>query len=195
MTVKLSKVSKGTFAASLLAVALFASGCATIKTGAHYDETNNFGRYETFAWIDQEPLITGAAQTGLVISPLTREKVKQALRDGFERIGYEFTDDAEKADFVVAYTIGTRQEVSVRSYPDAYHGTWGWHVQGSHYYVNEITTHNYTKGALGVDVFDQQTRKPVWHGFAEKTITTIDKKDPTPSIQAGVRKMLASFPK
>lgn len=171
------------------------SGCSTIQAGAHYDESVDFGKYARFAWIDAEPLITGAEETGLIISPLTQAKVQQSIQSGFERKGYELVENSDDADFVVAYTIGTRKDVSTRSYPDPYVGNWGWHVRGGYYYINEIETHDYTRGTLGVDVFDRRSKKPVWHGYAEKTITAGDKNNPQPSIDAGVRKMLESFPR
>lgn len=170
-------------------------GCQTIRAGAHFDETTDFGRYQSFSWIDEEPLIVGADETGIIISPLTKSKVQQAIREGFEQIGYRYAASPDDADFVVAYTIGTRREVSVTSYPSAYYGQWGWHVRGSRYYIHEVQSHNYTKGTLGVDVFDRESKKPVWHGFAEKTITSGDRSDPMPTIVAGVSKMLESFPR
>lgn len=178
----------------ILAFTLFQAGCATISTGAHLDESANFSQYQKFSWIDEEPLIVGAESTGIPISPLTQQKIKDAIRGGFEERGFEFVEDEEQADFVVAYTIGTRQEISIHSYPDPYHGDWGWHVRGSRYYVSEVSAHTYTKGTLGVDVFDRDTKKPVWHGWVEKTVTSSDRKDPTPAIEEGVAKMLEAFP-
>ena len=191
-TKRLSRPALNT--AALLLVAYFAAGCASISTGAHYDETMNFGAYKRFAWIDEQPHIVGAEETGIIISPLTQTKIQAAIRAELERKGFSFVENDADADFVVAYTVGTRNEVSVESYPQSYHGTWGWHVRGSHYYVNEVTTHSYTRGTLGVDVFDRKSRKPVWHGWAEKTITTGDKEDPGPTIEAGVSQMLELFP-
>ena len=184
-----------TLIASLIAFTSLVAGCATISTGAHYDETTNFGLYKSFSWIDDQPLIVGSGDNGIIISPLTQTKIQQAIRLGLENKGFVFVDDQEKADFVIAYTIGTRQEISVSSYPDAYYGTWGWHIRGSHYYINEVSAHTYTKGTLGVDIFDGATKKPVWHGWAEKTITSDDRRDPSLAIDAAVGKLLESFPK
>jgi len=171
------------------------AGCATISTGAHYDETADFGAYKTFSWIDAEPYIAAREGTGTTVSPLTRAKIQSAIRAGFEAKGYAFVEQRDSADFVVAYTVGARQEISVDSYPAPYYGAWGWHVRGSHYYVHEVATHSYTTGTLGVDVFDAASKKPVWHGWAEKTVTESDRKDPTPVINAAVTKLLEEFPR
>jgi hypothetical protein len=183
-----------TLIASLIAFTSLAAGCATISAGAHYDETTNFGLYKSFSWIDDQPLFVGSDDTGIIVSPLTQMKIQQAIRSGLENKGYEFVDNQEKANFIIAYTIGTRQETSVSSYPDAYYGLCGWHVCGSHYYVHEASAHNYTKGTVGVDIFDGTVNKPVWHGWAEKAITTGDENKPVSSIEAAIREMLVSFP-
>ena len=179
---------------AVLLVSLFAAGCATILTGAHFDETADFGKIRSFSWIDEDPHIDASVRSGLAISPLTHAKIQDAIRKGLQERGYAFVEERGEADVVIAYTIGTRQEVSISSYPDPYYGPWGWHVSGSNYYINEVTTHSYTTGTLGVDVFDNETKKPVWHGWAEKTITMGDREDPTPTITTGVTKMLESFP-
>ncbi|MDH4124913.1 MAG: DUF4136 domain-containing protein [Gammaproteobacteria bacterium] len=170
-------------------------GCSTISTGAHYDETTNFGAYKTFSWIGASPYVTAANDSEPAVSPLTRSKIEAALRAGLEAKGYQFVEQDGQADFVLAYTIGTRQEISIDSYPAPYYGAWGWHVRGSHYYVNEVSAHSYTRGTLGVDIFDADSKQPVWHGWAEKTITDDDRKDPSAAINAAVTKLLEAFPK
>lgn len=169
-------------------------GCASISTGAHYDETANFSTYKSFTWISEQPMISAQPDSGQVISPLTQAKIQQAIQSGFEQKGYTFVSNRDQADIVIAYTVGTRQEIRIDSYPAPYYGPWGWHVRGSHYYVREYDAHSYTMGTLGVDVFDAATKQPVWHGWAEKSVTSGDRKDPTQVINAAVEKMLESFP-
>ncbi len=57
-----------TLVASLVALTLLVAGCDTIETGAHNDETTNFGLYKSFSWIDDEPLFVGSDDTGIIIS-------------------------------------------------------------------------------------------------------------------------------
>jgi hypothetical protein len=176
-------------------VAAFAAitACATINTGSHYDETINFGAYKTFSWIGDVPYITDDSSAR--ISPLSQSKIQSAIRSELEKKGYSFTDDRDSANFVVAYTVGTREKLQTTSYPVDYRGSWGWHVRGSYYYVRESTVHRYTEGTLGVDIFDGESKKPVWHGWAEKTITESDRKDPSSVIREGVAKLFLSFPR
>jgi hypothetical protein len=120
--------------------------------------------------------------------------IKSEIQEQLEQKGYAFTDNRADADFVVAYTVGTRDEFRVDSYPGHYRGGWGWHVPYSYYYYHDYTVHNYTKGTLGVDIFDNESGKPVWHGWAEKTVTQSDRDDPGPAIEEGVRKLFETFP-
>lgn len=177
-------------AAALLAL----QGCATIDTGAHFDETNDFGAYETFSWVDDEPYVTGDG-TPVQVSPLTQRKIEEAIRNELQRQGYQFVEDRNDADFVIAYTIGTRERLTVDHYPRPYRGAWGWHVFGSHYYVHEYREHSYTRGTLGVDIFDGDSGQAVWHGWAEKTITESDREDPSEAITEAVGKLFEEFPR
>jgi hypothetical protein len=177
----------------LLVLAGFLGGCATINTGSHFDETTNFGAYKSFSWIDDNPYISG--DTSMLVSALSRSMIETAIQKELEKKGYTFMEDHARADFVVAYTIGTRESISINSYPATYRGQWGWHVPYSYYYYRDISAHTYTTGTLGVDIFDNESRKPVWHGWAEKTVTQSDRSDPGPTIKEGVAKLFASFPR
>jgi hypothetical protein len=178
---------------AFMAIGVAMTACVTIRTGSHYDETTNFGAYQTFSWIDDVPYISD--DDAVRVSPLTQSKIQQAIRVELERKGYSFIKDRDAADFVIAYTVGTRDKIRVTSYPYDYHGAWGWHIYGSHYYVREYREHSYTEGTLGVDIFDGESKKPVWHGWAEKTITASDRRDPGPVIQESVGKLFQSFPR
>ncbi len=174
-------------------LALLLGACATIQTGSHYDESTNFGAYETFSWIDDEPYVADGASPR--ISPLTQSKIAAAIRAQLEQKGYSFVAERDGADFVVAFTVGTRDRIRVESYPVEFRAYRGWHIYGSHYYVRETRVHSYTEGTLGVDIFDNASRKPVWHGWAEKTITESDRRDPSAAIEEGVGMLFEAFPR
>ncbi len=177
----------------LLALAVVLAGCVSIKTGSHYDETADFSAYRTFSWVSKTPYIS--ADNAVRISPLAQNKIQDAIRERLVQAGYTFTENPANGDFLLAYTVGTREEIRVDSYPVAYPGTWGWHIHGSHYVIREVSEHHYTKGTLGVDIFDGRTNKPIWHGWAEKTITDSDRRDPGPAIDEGVNRLFEDFPR
>ncbi len=179
--------------ALFLLLGLFLNGCATMTSGSHHDETASFDRYRSFSWIGDEPLIVGAGDS-LPVSPLTQKKIVDAIEGELTRKGFVYTANRETADFVLSYTVGTRERIEATSYPSAYQGTWGWHLYGRYYYETEVVHRTYTEGTLGVDVFDGKTKQPVWHGWASKTISTSDRKDPSPSIEKAVSALFAQFP-
>lgn len=169
------------------------SACATIKTGSHYDETADFSSYETFGWLNGKPYVYG--DSGTSVSALTQAKIQSAIEQQLVAAGFRFTDSHDEADMLVAFTIGTREKITQEAYGIEYPGNWGWHVSGSYYHVREIRQHSYTQGTLGVDIFDGKTNKPIWHGWAQKTITSDDRKDPSATIKAGVAKLFEAFPR
>jgi hypothetical protein len=114
--------------------------------------------------------------------------------------GYSKVDDPEKADFVLSFTIGSREEIQVNSYPATYagygyRGGWGW---GGPYYgmgmATETQVRQYQKGMLALDVFDVEEHRPVYHAVATKSITESDRKKMDETIQAAVDAVLAGFP-
>lgn len=176
-------------------ISVIIAGCATINTGSHFDERNDFRPYRTFAWIDASPYISPRGENEVRISPLTQLKIERAIRAELEGRGYVFIKDNQAADFVLAYTVGTRTKVSVDSYPLLYRGPWGWHIPGSVYYEREYREHRYLEGTLGIDVFDGKAHQPVWHGWAAKTVTASDRKDPSASIVKSVALLFERFPR
>lgn len=178
--------------AIILLSAVLLTGCTTIRTGAHKDESVSFSQYKTFAWIADDPLIQGAGQQTR-ISPLSRKKIVQAIKQELNAKGFTHLPNADQADFVVSYTVGTRERIDVTSYPHAYRGDWGWHLYGRDYYRTEVVHRSYTEGTLGIDIFDGATKQPVWHGWASKTISSADRENPSPSIQKAVAAIMERF--
>ena len=116
--------------------------------------------------------------------------------------GYRLVSDVDSADFALSFTIGSREEIKVDSYPSmsagyggyGYPGRWGtW--GGAYYgYGTGTTVRQYTEGMLAIDVFDVEERRPVWHGVASKKISESDRKDAGGTIQAAVDAILGGFP-
>lgn len=151
----------------------------------------NFANYRAFAWISANPMISGPAG----MSPLTAQRIRNEIASGLVARGYRQVTDAAAADFVVGFTVGSRAEIQVTSFPSTYRGTWGW---GRGYwgaypgYDTQVTS--YTEGRLAIDIFDVRTKQPAWHGWTEKRITRAIERDPGPAIQEVVSAILDRFP-
>ncbi len=177
------------------------ASCATGFKATHdHDPEQDFSAYQTFAWISAHPMKVGA--TNRIPNPLLEPRIMAAIDDALMAKGYTKVGEAKSADFVLSFTVGSREEIKVDSYPTmaggygargGYPGHWRW--GGSYYgYGTETSVRQYTKGMLAVDVFDVKERKPVWHGFASKTIRASDRDDLDETINAAVDAILAGFP-
>lgn len=188
----------------LLITALASFALAACATGfqATYDSdpAHDFSAYETFAWISENPMIVGP--TNRVPNPLLERRIMAAIEGGMITRGYRQVDDPDAADFVMSFTVGSRDEIRVDSYPTAYstyavRGGWGW---GGPYYgvgvgiATETEVRQYQKGMLALDVFDVKEHRPVFHAVAEKSITHTDRNKMNETVQAAVDAVLAGFP-
>ena len=186
--------------ATLITMALVSLGLAACASGfkATYDAdpAHDFSGYQTFAWISENPMIVGP--TNRMPNPMLEPRIMAAIEEGMMSRGYNEVDDPEAADFVLSFTVGSREEIKVNSYPSTYagygyRGAWGW---GGPYYgmATETQVRQYQKGMLALDVFDVKERRPVFHAVAEKSITDSDRKKMDETIQAAVDAVVQAFP-
>lgn len=175
------------------AVLAAAWGCqTTIKGHFDADPSASFQSYRTFAWISENPMII--AQAANPPSPLLQGQIQQAIQGAMSARGFALVNDPEAADLAIAFTVGSREQIRVDSYPSAYRGRYGW---GGGYYGyggTDVSVRQYTEGRLAIDVFDVRRHEPVWHGWAEKRITTTDRENPQPVIREIVEAVMANFP-
>ena len=116
-----------------------------------------------------------------------------AIAANLSGAGLQQVDDPENADLAVSFTLGSRDELRVDSYPMPYRtgvDRWTW---GRSYYT-DVTVREYTKGQFALDLFDVKQRAPVWHGKASKTITSADRSAPVETINEIVAEVLAEYP-
>jgi len=180
---------------------LLVSGCAsTFEATYDHDASTNFSEYQSFAWISKNPMKVGEGVN--IANPLLEPRITSALEKALVAKGYKYEIEPKNADFVVSFTIGSREEIRVDSYPSmsmsagygrAYPGHWGW--GGAYYGVSTDTqVRQYTEGMLAVDIFDVAERRPVWHGVATKRINQSDRDELDATVQAAVDAILAGFP-
>jgi len=175
---------------ALVLCALISACATTLPVRTDYDRQADFSGYHTFAWVSDNPLIAPAGGNPEV-SPLTRSRIISAIESTLESKGYGKAADRKNADFAVAFTVGTRDRIDIESYPVSYRGSW----YGRHsFWYYEVRTWPYQEGMLSIDIFNQATHQPVWHGFTSKRITEGDRANPAPAIQEAVNAILAKFP-
>jgi len=183
---------------TIFSLALLAGCASTFKASYDHDPATDFHKYQSFAWISKNPMKVGKGVN--VANPLLEPRITSTLEKALVAKGYQYVIEPKKADFVVSFTVGSREEIKVDSYPSmsagygmGHPGHWGW---GSMYYGygTETQVRQYTKGMLAVDIFDVKERRPVWHGVATKTISESDREEIEATVKAAVDAILAGFP-
>ena len=185
--------------ASVLAVIMF--GCSSnpsIQSTYDYNREVDFTRFRTYAFIDENPM--AVSQTQGPVSPMLEGRLMESIRIALNGKGYNEVDDPESADMVVAFTVGSREQIKVDSYPATYHA--GYARLGYYYgyggmgvgYATETRVRQYTEGQLAVDIFDVATRDPAFHGVASKRISDADRRNQQEMLNAVTAEALAGFP-
>lgn len=182
--------------ALLLATALAA--CETVTKGqVDWDREADFAAYRSYAWISDHPLIVAEGTTE-VISPMTEGRVVAAVERELAAKGFDRVAVGGQADFVLSFTIGTREKIRVESYPDPYFRySWNWyypHWPHWRYYDMRTVTRSYTEGTLAIDIFDGEKKMPVWHGWATRRVRGSDVKNPVAAINEAAAAIMANFP-
>ena len=171
---------------AVLGVALALAACETMQVGSDYDREHSFTNYRTFTIMER--------QHRGVRNPLVVQRVQDDIRDGLIRKGYQPASDPSKADFAVDFTIGTKARTDITSYPQPYTGWYGPGWWGGAYWGNDIDVRQVHEGTLSIDVFDGQSHRPVWHGWAKKDLSSQDVQQPEEPVRKAVDAVLAKFP-
>ena len=181
----------GIIAFALLPLLLGLGACATLRVGSDYDRSAIFTSYHTFAWM---PARTKPDESP---NPLVVQRAHDAIQAALTAKGYQRANDPAAADFVVDFTIGSRERTDIRSYPAPYFGPWygGYsYWWGAPYWGSEVDARQYREGTLSIDIFDAHTHRPVWHGWAHKELTRADIQHSAGSIREAVDSVLTQFP-
>ncbi len=194
---------KSTYKAMAILCLLVSAGCATTApVFTDHDPAQDFSNYKSFAWISETPMIVSGE---IGPSPLDERRIMNSIKAELTTKGYRFVADRSEADFAVAFTVGARDKMSVRTHEvvDFYgpHWRWGYDYYGFPTGFNqprartEVTVRKYTEGNLAIDVFDVARKSPVWHGAATKRLSRKELSgDNTASIKAAVAAILLGFP-
>jgi uncharacterized protein YceK len=178
--------------------AMVLSGCAsTFKATHDSDPGHDFSGYRNWAWINANPMTVGATER--IPNPLLESRIMDSVENALRTKGYTKVADPEAADFVVAFTVGSREEIKVDSYPTmsagyGYPGRWGGAYYGGYYGGTQTTVRQYTKGTLAIDIFDIKTHKPVWHGSATKSIYDSDRENLEATVNDAVGAIIDGYP-
>jgi hypothetical protein len=174
---------------AIACLTLSLASCASpIRTG--YETAEIPGTLLRYAWGGAEGCERiPRMQADPRISPFTMERIRVSIEASLRSKGYQSVTCADDADFVVTFSVWLDEKVRIDSYPDRWIGVY--HRRDMFY---SVEARQYTTGTLAVDMFDASSAKPLWHGWASKTVTASDRDAPEATIRKGVDQLLAPFP-
>lgn len=118
--------------------------------------------------------------------------IMAAIRSVLEADAYRFADATASADFLVSFTVGSRESSKPDSQAEREPGASGRGGWGTAYYGG--ASESYLQGILVIDFYDAAERRPVWHGASTTKITEQDRENMPQVINAIVDTILSEFP-
>lgn len=175
--------------ACALLLAWLTLGCVGVQARSDFDPNARFEDYRSFAWLSEEPGTLAAGPGTEDLDPLLARRIHEAIEGQLEARGYRKLDDPAAADFVVSFSLGSREKIEIQSSPTlaaGYYGYGGWYAGTS------VSATSYTEGTLSIDVFDGSSHLAVWHGWASKRLDQTT--DRAALVDEVVSAILARFP-
>ncbi len=176
--------------ALILLVCALSPACATREAKpvafADYDRETSFAGYRSYAWMKANPLFVATIQP---VNPNLEATLMSETAALLAAKGIRRVEKPEDADFVVSFTVGSRDNLQVNNYPGRYRlGRVGSAYPESSE-VREVTT-----GAIAIEVFNQETGTRTWTGWATTGLTMDVRADSAPVVKEMVQLILEQFP-
>jgi len=181
----------------LITIALSAVGCSTITVNHRYDETEDFSKYLTYAWMPE------AKPSGNLPfdEPTVNRRVTRAVEQELHFKGLRKTDVAD-ADFLIGYQVALDRQLTANEV-------------ATHYEFNDSVTdpaligtvqtesttrplsyiRSYEQGTLILSIADAYTKELIWWSSSQAEVRATDPADIRKKrIHKAVGKMLQTFP-
>ena len=164
--------------------------CACAATGSsarvEYDSAVEFDKYRNFAWESDNPMKVAKA----IAEPQDslQPRIMTAIRTRLESAGFEQVDTIAEADFLLSFTVGSREMSAAQTSADTVgRGGWATAYHGG-------STADYAQGMLAIDISDAEQQRPVWRGMHGVNILHSDQDYVDSLIGNAVDEILSNFP-
>jgi hypothetical protein len=142
----------------LVAVMLALSACTAFDVKTDHDPTADFGRFKTFAFVG----LVAAEKGGLYDNSLMHKRVETAVVRELTSKGLQRVEVGQHPDLSVHYWIGVKDTQRIEGGGPAA-GARGWRGYGwGAGYGGGITTYEYQKGTLILDLVESAKKELVW---------------------------------
>lgn len=169
-----------------------ALACASpVQTAHDQSPSADFSRYETYAWIGQDP-VGGADSTEPREDPAVEASIRRAVDAELAARGYRLAP-AEAADLLVGFEVARQQRVVQEHVPGRTTVYTRGFSYGSWYRSAPVRTRTLTEGTLTLEFFDRDSHEAVWVGWASRRLSSGLDRDAV--IRDAVARILEPFPK
>ncbi|MBS1654549.1 MAG: DUF4136 domain-containing protein [Bacteroidetes bacterium] len=183
------------------AVAIFSfllMGCAST---AHIekDDTVNFSKYKTFAWIDKG---SSAKKEKNKVNDLAEQQVKDAVNKELARSA-GWKEVKENPDVLLSYDVLVERSVKQQTDPvyttpffRTFYNPYSRRLINVYYPSQFMGYDNYTipgkEGTVTISMIDAKTNKTVWQGWSTNDVSN-SRHMTSKEIQSGVRSIFRKF--
>lgn len=175
---------------SIIPVLLLLAGTAAAQdVRQNYDKAADFTKYKTYKWVeikesDKDPLI--------------QSQIRSAFDTELATKGFTLTE-SDKPDLFVAFQTALTTEKQINTFSSDYGYGAGWGGYGRYGGMSSGTSTSTTStlyiGAIQLDFYEVNGKKPVFRVVASKTIDVKAKPDKQQkNLAKAVKKMLKEFP-
>lgn len=169
----------------MVALAVTATGCATMSVSSHVQRGLNFSQYRTFDWGPADALPTGDPR--LDQNPFFKDHLEGAVEKQLAMKGFERA--AGTADLLVHYHASINRRIDVNRIDQTY---------GYCYDADcRARVVDYEAGTLVLDMVDTRTNRVVWRGWAQDSVESVLNNEDRMArkIDEAVKRMMAQFPR
>ncbi len=169
------KNDKIRFVVPLLA---FACALTAAKVMTDYSHSTDFSRYKTYSWLKVE-----------AGNPLWPDRIRVAVDSQLAARG--MTQVPDGGDASVAAFGSTHTQPQIETFYTGFGGGWFWRGFGDG--MATTTVQNISVGTLVVDLFDTPSKKLIWRGIANDTLTGKPEKNER-KLENAAEDMFKHFP-
>ena len=177
--------------AGYLALFFTITGC-TSKVYVEKDDTADFGRYKTFAWVEKE---------GSGKQSIQEQKVRLAVTEELERI-VGWKESKKRPDVLLSYDVLVERSVRQNSDPvysrpfmRTFYNPYSRRLFNVYYPSRFMGVDNYDvpvkEGTITVTVTDARSEKAVWQGWTTNEVN--NRNLTSKEIQSAVRAIFRKF--
>ena len=159
----------------VMLLGLMGVSAAAQSVQTDYDRSFRFSDLKTFSFAKQRRVATDP----LANDSLNDGRIRKDLESQLTANGFRM--ETEKADFVIAYYVTTKNKLNVQDFG---YGPPRW------FGGRDIRVNQYSEGTLMVDFIDAKSNQVIWRGRATGTLEMkgVDKK-----ISKSVEKLIKQF--